>query len=386
MEHLYCEEHHNACHAQVVSPSYTYQAEIGAQLCLAKHTGEHHPAGYPSYLFAPNITEGFRLIESNEREFIFVRNPEVSLGADAEPPILDIPDVVSLWSWNAQVSYSLVTEHPAFNLMKKLAPGLSTYAQEAYLWPKDPMFQALCFESLKPGQHNDKKDMNDTFNLTQISSSFVRKDFLALIQQAVDSSISGKLENLDKLTHDLAKLIQRFPHMYSPQYLKHLARQVAALVRELPAKKATSSSYAFMEHKTAIEGAVEMTSPPGWHEDGAMHGMRKPRLLRFWQGPGTVYCEISGDLWRMFRIRSKSYEDTYERDGAAIFNSTIKFSHPEIWSDIRSSINMTMHVDNLSIYDYVKTYPNQALYQALQDYEKHIYYNVSRIMIRQSVR
>jgi len=139
-------------------------------------------------------------------------------------------------------------------------------------------------------------------------------------------------------------------------------------------------TFAMLGDETHQQGLI-------WHIDA---GPRSPkaRLVYPWQGPGTVYCETGG------RHPSREYllHKKEEYSNATILGThlgtyklmSLNFSHPIIWGHVRTFVGKMLRINGISIYDYLSQLSQGASHdvrQALETYEKHLYYNAVTLSI-----
>jgi hypothetical protein len=353
------------------------------------------PAGYPPHLFAKSVAEGRRLIESRERKFVFIRAPE-SMSINSSMPLFDIPDTVGQY-WNLQTTSRTLSPHPAFDRMKKLLPGLS-----------GPLSSGTFFSYLGAAVDRMRELIGLPPSLSEsIELSYVDAQKLSSYVPGYTTRFRKRPAVLISAGPESAKTIQSVIN----QLVNDMGLHARQRIDQLGAEFVASAGDAFHHdggrndtfHHDEGRNRVEIMAQGAgaaedllWHFDPLSRGDFFAKLLYFWQGPGTVYCDTGGYVPAAGRIRYQerlsSLHDYISRKLRLFTFSYAEkkphykvmspdFSHPILWEHARTFIGKALRIGEHSIYDYLAEHPSDNLSQALQEYENFIYYNATKLNI-----
>jgi hypothetical protein len=308
------------------------------------------PAGYPENLFAANISEGYRLIESRERKFVFVPACVAGSATASSVPVLDIPERAGQ-KLDTYLQYTLEIDHAAIDRMKGLLLGLSVLPSSYFNFQKVSFDQQLSFYLPAYPPELFYSPSIGRFKHTTVDPETLQ----ALINRAVHQT-GSRGHGFDRLAHELEALA-------GDEFRQSDASYTAAPL---------------------IQGAGTLPPAPYWHIDttdifNASFGVN---MVNFWQGSRTIYCDTGYNVPQEDVIKSAeelttSFESRHQDKKLLSLN----FSHPVLWGPIRDSIGQMFRVNNVSIYDYIANHTSPELKQALQDYEDYVYYNKSTLEI-----
>jgi len=348
---------HDATFLEKTMLDLTLDLTSDATLVIHEPQCPVRPAGYPEHLFAATMSEGYSLIESRERRFVFVPQTSADTGTTQSPPGLQIPDIAGQ-KLSVLLSCTLKVNHAAVEQMKELIPSLSVLASESPDDREVPADQHL--SSYFPGY--PKELFYDQSPDRSMHAMVDPKELQALINQAVNQT-GSRGAAFDRWAFELDALAGdafRYPN----------------------------SSYRYFH---IIQGSRALPPTPLWHIDNTSifdvsPGDNLPSgvsVSNFWQGSGTVYCDIHHNQIQQEVIdeAEKNTKRIEHSDAETTEIFALNFSHPVLWDSIRASIGDKFRVNNISIYDYVANHTSPELSRALHDYEAHVYYNTTALSI-----